>query len=269
MVKNSNRMDLFNAKMMTHVKQGRAYIGTSGWNYKHWADGVFYPPKLSQREWLSFYSQHFRAVEVNSTFYHLLKKPVFEKWRLTVPDDFSFVIKASRYITHLKRLTEPESATAKFLENISALGEKLGPVLVQLPPSLTYDRGRVQNFLHVILNQKIIPHLRIALEVRHASWLNDDAFEILRQNSVALCFADWPGLNVDSPVTADFIYLRRHGPGAAYASDYSTEMLKKDAYIIAEWNDKGMDVFVFFNNDIGGYAIKNALQLQEFLVPIS
>jgi len=259
--KNTNKIPL--------IKPGRALIGTSGWSYKHWADGVFYPHKLPQREWLAFYSEHFRAVEVNSTFYHLLKKPVFEKWRLTVPDDFLFVIKANRYITHLKRLTEPESGTARFLEDISALDEKLGPALVQLPPSLTYDSGRLQNFLHVILNQKIIPHVRIALEVRHASWLNDEAFEILRQNNVALCFADWPGLNVDSPVTADFIYLRRHGPGAAYSSDYSAEMLQKDAYKIAEWNEKGMDVFVFFNNDISGYAIKNAKQLKALLAESS
>lgn len=254
---------------MFYLQKNYTLIGTSGWSYKHWGNGVFYPPKLAQREWLAFYSKHFNTVEVNSTFYHLLKKSVFEKWKDTVPGDFLFVVKASRFITHLKRLKEPESSTAKFLENISGLGEKLGPVLVQLPPSMPFDAVRLRNFLDVITNVKIIPNLRLALEVRNSSWLNEHAFWILRQKNVALCFADWPGLKVDSPVTADFVYLRRHGPDEAYSSDYSIEMLQHDARKISAWNNHGLDVYVYFNNDIGGYAVKNALQLQGLLASAS
>ena len=246
-------------------QRARAYIGTSGWNYKHWSNGVFYPPKLPQKRWLEFYSQHFDTVEVNSTFYHLVKKSVFETWRQTVPDEFLFVVKASRFITHLKRLKEPEVTTANFLESITGLGNKLGPILFQLPPSMKAAPDRLQGLIDTLNHQQIVEVPRLVLEVREASWLCDEIFDILQRNNMALCFADWPGLNVDGPVTADFVYLRRHGPGDLYSSDYPIHMLQQDAENIKKWLAKGIDVFVYFNNDVAGYAVKNAQELKELL----
>jgi len=247
-------------------KTGRAYIGTSGWNYKHWSNGVFYPPKLPQKRWLEFYSKHFDTVEVNSTFYHLVKKSVFEHWHQTVPDNFLFVVKASRYITHLKRLKEPEVTTKNFLDSITGLGDKLGPILFQLPPSMKAAPDRLQSLIDTLNQQKLITAPRLVLEVREESWLCDEIFDILKRNNIALCFADWPGLNVTGPVTANFVYLRRHGPADLYSSDYPIDMLQRDAENIKKWLEGGKDVFAYFNNDMAGYAVKNARELKELIL---
>jgi uncharacterized protein YecE (DUF72 family) len=243
----------------------RAYVGTSGWNYKHWADGVFYPKGLKQSEWLAYFTRYFDTVEINNTFYHLPARKVFEEWYDSTPDDFTFAVKASRFITHMKKLANPEEHAALFLQNASGLREKLGVVLWQLPPYWKFNKERLEDLFEFISGQDIVTGLRSALEVRHESWNSEECFEVLRRYNVSLALADWPGLSLDGPVTADFVFLRRHGPGSLYASDYPDSYLKRDAMRIVEWLAEGKDVYIYFNNDAFGYAVKNALRLKELL----
>lgn len=244
---------------------GKSYIGTSGWNYPHWGDGVFYPRDLPQKKWLLYYCEVFNTVEVNSTFYHLPAKKVFENWKAKVPDNFLFIVKANRFITHIKKLGEPEVSTSKFLENTSGLGGKLGPILFQLPPSLNLDLTRLEQFLDYLAEQEIIPNLQVAFEIRNHSWKNEEVFSLFKKHNIALCFADWPKLTIESPITADFVYIRRHGPETLYASNYTQEQLGNDAEKIKNWLNEGKDIFLYFNNDAFGYAIECANKMKELL----
>ena len=243
------------------MDKGNVFIGTSGWNYSHWGKGVFYPTGLKQKEWLCYYSQRFTTVEINSTFYRLPKETVFERWANTVPTHFNFVIKVSRYITHIKKLNQPEQALTKFLENVSLLKKKLALLLFQLPPFLKAHQPHLTHLLDFLKDQEIIPGVRSCFEFRNSSWLEEETFHLLTRHNAALCFADWPELNVTEPVTADFIYLRRHGPTSLYSSGYSSREIKKDAGKIKKWAEEGKDIYVYFNNDAEGWAIKNALSL--------
>lgn len=246
------------------MKKNQFRIGTSGWNYKHWS-GVFYPQDLKQKDWLRHYCQFFDSVEINNTFYHLPKKEVFEKWRKSVPDHFLFIVKASRFITHMKKLKEPEVSAKKFLENLSGLEEKLGPVLFQLPPFWNLNLQRLTDFLEYLSRQTIIRNLRVAVELRNPTWQCEEVNALFREFNVALCFADWPDLSINNPVTADFVYLRRHGPAALYASGYTSEQLQHDAEQVKTWLNVGMDVFAYFNNDAFGFAIRDALELKKMV----
>jgi uncharacterized protein YecE (DUF72 family) len=243
----------------------RAYIGTSGWNYKHWMNGVFYPHGLKPDAWLRYYSQFFDTVEVNNTFYGLPGKHVFERWRVISPPDFVFSLKASRFYTHIKRLDEPQLSMGKFFENASGLGEKLGVVLFQLPPNWGFNPERLQIMLDYLDHQELVPNLRSALEIRDESWYNPACFQMLREHNVSLVLADKPGFAAEGPVTANFIFLRRHGPGAMYASNYQEEMLSSDARKIKAWMGEGKDVYIYFNNDMAGYAVRNATRLKELM----
>lgn len=247
------------------MTRGSVYIGTSGWNYKHWGGGVFYPPGLSQKEWLGYYCRIFGTVEINYTFYRLPSKAVFEKWRASVPGGFRFVVKANRFITHIKRLKDPERSVRNFLVNMRGLGEKLGPVLFQLPPSWNVNLERLEEFFNYLASQEIIPGLKVAFELRNRSWAVEETFDLLRTYNIALCLADWPDLTIEEPVTADFVYVRRHGPEELYSSGYSEKDLKRDWDRIEFWLREGRDVYVFFNNDWGGYAVKNGLMLLEMV----
>ncbi len=247
------------------MNNGKIYIGTSGWNYKHWSNGVFYPPGLNQKEWLGYYSKIFNTVEINNTFYRLPSRAVFEKWRDSVPDGFRFIVKANRFITHIKRLKDPEISVKNFLLNVGGLGEKLGPILFQLPPSWNVNIERLENFLSYLTSQKIIPGLKTAFELRNSSWAINEIFDLLKTYNTALCFADWPGLTIEKPVTSDFVYLRRHGPKDLYSSDYSEKKLRRDGAYISSWLKEGKNVYVYFNNDWGGYAVKNALELLKII----
>ena len=244
---------------------GRAFIGTSGWIYPHWGGGVFYPPGLKQEGWLDFYARHFASVEVNNSFYRLPEKHVFESWKAGTPPEFRFAVKASRFITHMKKLGAPESSAAKFLQNVAGLGEKLGVVLFQLPPFWKLNLQRLEAFLAYLQSQQIMPGMRTAFEIRNTTWNCPDAHALLRKYRAALVFADWPDLAVEEPVTADFVYVRRHGPTWLYSSDYSREQLQELAARIRTWLQENRDVYVYFNNDAGGYAVKNARELQELL----
>jgi len=246
------------------MKSSQFHIGTSGWNYKDW-EGIFYPPELKQKDWLGHYYKFFDTVEINNTFYQLPRKEVFEKWYSSVPDSFLLIVKAGRFITHMKKLKEPENSVAQFLENVSCLGEKLGPVLFQLPPFWNINLDRLSQFLEYLTIQKIVPNLRASFELRNATWACENVYALFRRNNIALCFTDWPDLTISEPVTADFIYLRRHGPVELYASGYSDDRLQQDANRIRIWLDEGRDVFAYFNNDMGGFALRDALTLKRMV----
>ena len=244
---------------------GRIFIGTSGWNYRHWANDVFYPSGLKQAEWFPYYCQTFDTVEINNTFYKLPSRDVFERWGEETPKGFSFAIKASRYITHVKKLKDPEASVVNFLENAKGLGEKLGVVLFQLPGGWKFNGERLEAFFRFVREQEIIPGLRAALEIRNPTWQCDECFDILRKYGVALVLADWSELQISGPLTGDFVFVRRHGPESRYASSYTEKQLKEEAERVKEWSRNGNDVFVYFNNDAEGDAVKNALRLKELV----
>ena len=244
---------------------GRIFIGTSGWNYRHWSDGVFYPQKLKQPMWLQYYCQFFDPVEINNTFYRLPDKTVFEKWYSETPKNFMFAVKASRFITHMKKLREPDNHVARFLENVKTLQHKLRIVLFQLPPSWNFNEQRLQGFCEYLCGQSQIPHLRSALEVRHPSWLCESCFKILNKFNIALALTDWPGCSVRGPINTDHIFIRRHGPSSLYSSKYSLRDLEKDAYQIHSWRSKCKSVHFYFNNDANGFAPANAITLKRLL----
>jgi uncharacterized protein YecE (DUF72 family) len=238
----------------------KAYIGTSGWNYKHWADGVFYPAQLRPSEWLEFYAEHFDTVEINNSFYRLPSEETFKSWRGRVPSGFIFAVKASRFLTHLKRLKDPEDPLDLFFSRSRNLRETRGPILFQLPPQLRADIPRLENFLDA-LKRHTSRGVRATLEVRHESWLDTKVFMLLRDYQVALCFADWRDVPVTSPITSDFVYVRRHaGPDAG---NYPRAALDRDSANVREWLRQGLDVYVYFNNDPHGHAVRNAKYLKS------
>jgi len=240
------------------------FIGTSGFNYKHWS-GVFYPSDLSQKKWFQYYSQQFNSVEINATYYMVPKKSTFENWYNITEKKFIIICKANRLTTHRKRLIDPQETMKKFLENITGLKNKMGPVLFQLPPSFKKDIEKLKNFLEYLKNQKIVENVKSCFEFRHKSWLCDEIYELLESYNSCLCFSDWESVNVTEPSTADFVYFRRHGVQQLYTSSYTDEELKKDAEKIVDYLNQNKDAYVFFNNDALGYAVENAIQLRKFV----
>lgn len=233
-----------------------SWIGTSGYQYKHW-QGVFYPDDLPKKEWLKYYSGNFNAVEINNTFYSLPKVECFKNWRNTVGEDFKFVLKFSRYGSHIKRLKDSQSTISQFMECAQYLGEKLAAVLVQIPPKWKPAPERLKEFL-----SNTPDNTSWAFEVRDSRWLNDEIFDILRNNNVALCIHD---IIPDHPevITADWVYLRFHGTD--YTEPYSYEQLCHSSEKIKKYLSQGLDVMTFFNNDAEGYAVENANTLKTLL----
>jgi uncharacterized protein YecE (DUF72 family) len=239
----------------------RAYVGTSGYVYPHWRRR-FYPTALPVREWLPFYAHEFVTVELNNPFYRLPSAEAFAGWRRAVPRRFVFAVKASRFLTHMKKLKDPEAPLRLLLGRARALGATLGPILFQLPGNFHLDLARLDRFLRALGRQRLVRDLRATLEVRHASWLDVAALSRLERAGLALCFADWRDVPITGPVTADFVYVRRHGTAAG---GYSEAALRADARAVRGWLDAGRDVYVYFNNDAKGYAVRNARRLAELL----
>ncbi|GMR19271.1 MAG: DUF72 domain-containing protein [Patescibacteria group bacterium] len=236
----------------------RIYVGTSGWNYPHWKK-VFYPPALAPHDWLSFYAQKFPAVEVNYSFYRLPTSSTCRRWFEQTPSSFLFTLKASRYITHIKRLKGVQGALEQFLESTKELKGKGGPIFFQLPPSFKADFLVLESFL------KLLPKGgRFAFEFRHPSWFTDEVFSLLKRYNAALVAADSPRYPYREVQTADFFYLRLHGHKVLYASKYSPSQLHKYGEKIKGWG-RGGDVFVFFDNDACGVAVQNALELGKLV----
>lgn len=229
------------------------WIGTSGWQYRDWR-GRFYPESLPHDRWLEFYAARFRTVEVNNSFYRLPAPETFAAWKAATPDDFLVATKASRYLSHMKRLRDPEEPVRRLLAHASELGHKLGPVLLQLPPTMPCDRDRLEHFLAVWPGEQ-----RLAIEVRHASWFRREIFAALARHRVALCLTDVDG-RPREPLerTADWGYVRLHRGAASPPPCYGDQALRSWAQRVARlWGDRS-DVFVYFNNDPGACAVRDA-----------
>lgn len=240
-------------------------IGTSGYNYPHWWNGVFYPSDLPQRKWLEFYAEHFETVELNVSFYRLPEKKVFESWYKRTPKGFSFAVKGSRFITHIKRLKDCREPLSLLMDHSSVLREKLGVVLWQLPPRFHFQRDRLEEFCVLLSTLPRSKFLRHTFEFRDASWLCQDAFRILEEFNFGFCVAHGSGLPFMDKVTTHFVYLRLHGGEILYGSDYSEKELKGWVKKIENWKAKGKDIFVYFNNDAYGFAIKNGFALKKLI----
>jgi uncharacterized protein YecE (DUF72 family) len=239
---------------------GEIRIGCSGWNYAHWRNGVFYPPRCPQRLWLDHYARHFDTVEVNATFYRLPRESAVQGWVDGSPPGFLFAIKASRYLTHVKRLTDVEQGIARFLERLRPLlgTAKLGPMLWQLPATFHRDDERLAGALDAL------PPGRHCFEFRHESWFADEVYELLRSHGVALVIGDDPRRPFQTlERTAEFMFLRCHGSGEGGGS-YPERELRLWAERIEAWSEQG-DVLAYFNNDWEGFAIANGKRLQELL----
>lgn len=242
------------------TKPGNLHIGTSGWNYEHWRN-AFYDPKIPQDQWLEYYSYRFPTVEINNSFYQMPQRRTLQKWVRTVDESFTFAVKASRYITHMKKLHESQSAARKFLKRIDLLNGHVGPVLFQLPPHWRCNIERLEQFLRMLPNDH-----RYTFEFRDKSWWADDVYELLHKHNVAFCIFDLKGETSPKEVTADFVYVRLHGPShEAYKGRYGGHMLSGWAGALNTWLSKGHDVYCYFDNDQNGYAPQDAMKLQQML----
>jgi len=238
---------------------GEVRIGTSGWHYRHWR-GPFYPPDMSSARMLDFYLRHFDTVELNNSFYRLPPIGCFDTWRKATPPGFCFAVKASRFLTHNKKLKDPENALENLLPRAEELKGKLGPILFQLPPRWGVNVERLEGLLHVLPKRH-----RYAFEFREISWLTDAVYRVLREHNAAFCIYELAGYHTPFDITADFAYVRLHGPGGKYQGSYSDEALQAWAERITEWRRKLKGVYVYFDNDQAGYAALNALTLKELV----
>lgn len=241
------------------AKKGAYHIGTSGWHYDHWI-GRFYPEDITKKEFLAFYKDHFETVEINNSFYHLPTPKTFDQWRQASGKGFRFAVKGSRYITHMKKLKDPRKTLKKFLDAVRSLKSKLGPILFQLPPKWHINTERLGSFL-----KELPSKYQYAFEFRDKSWFNDDVYALLSDHNAAFCIYDMIGDTTPQVVTADFIYVRFHGPSQKYGGNYQKRQLKTWAKKIQDWTKDGKDVYCYFNNDLEGYAVKNAQALLEIL----
>ncbi|HEX8141222.1 MAG TPA: DUF72 domain-containing protein [Pyrinomonadaceae bacterium] len=237
------------------------HVGTSGWSYDHWR-GILYPMDAPVRERLGYYVRHFQTVELNSSYYHWPREKTFIRWRTDVPEDFLMTVKAPRGLTHGARLYGPEAWIERISSALGQLGHKLGVLLVQLPPQLGRDDARLDYFL-----RRLPPGLRAAFEFRHPSWHCEEVFRLLEARGAAYCVMSGAQLPCILRATASFVYVRLHGPdtGHLYAGSYSDEDMSWWANRIREWSEMGRDVFVYFNNDGGGNALRNAATLKWML----
>ena len=239
---------------------GKAYIGTSGWNYKSWRNGFY--GDTPQKRWLRFCAERFSAIEVNGTFYRLQEKSTFKKWRDETPEDFLFAIKGHRYVTHNKKLLDVQESVIRCRESALPLGERLAAVVWQLPAFLKKDMQRLEKFVKTLRYWKSTRH---AIEFRHKSWFDDEIAECLERHAVAVCMSDAPDWPMWDRVTTDLVYLRLHGHTRKYASSYSKAALEKWAMRIRHWLGQKRGVHVYFDNDAEGAAPRNALTLLEML----
>jgi uncharacterized protein YecE (DUF72 family) len=233
------------------------FVGTSGWQYRHWRD-VLYPPDVPQKRWLEHYASRYQTVENDGTFYRLPARETFADWRARTPDDFVMAIKASRYLTHIRRLREPAEPVARLMSSAAGLGSRLGPVLLQLPPTLTAEPARLDACLAEFANV----NAKIAVEPRHQSWWTDEVRDVLTTRKAALCWADRRGRPV-TPLwqTADWGYLRFHEGAAQPWPRYGSAALRSWLERIqAAWPGRA-PVYVYFNNDQCGAAIADSAEL--------
>jgi uncharacterized protein YecE (DUF72 family) len=234
-------------------------IGTSGWQYRDWGGGRFYPDGLAQRAWLEHFADRFATVEVNNAFYRLPERATFEAWRARTPDDFCVAVKMSRYLTHIKRLADPDEPVARFLDRAAGLGDRLGPVLLQLPPTLRADTDALDRTLRLFPRD-----VRVAVEPRHPTWWTDEIRNTLDRYGAALCWADRRSRPI-TPLwrTADFAYLRMHEGRATPRPRYGRTALASWVDRLADAYPDDVPMYVYFNNDPGGAAIADATAMAQ------
>lgn len=237
----------------------RIRIGTSGWSYDHWRGG-FYPEGIRPEELLPWYGERFETVEINGTFYKLPSKATLKTWLGQSPARFLFAAKASRYLTHMKKLKDPQEPLARLFGCIEVLGKKLGPVLFQLPPRWRANPDRLAAFL-----EQLPSGHRYAFEFRDRSWHQDRVLELLSGKGAAFCIYDLAGERSPLEITADFVYVRLHGPGGAYQGSYDGRTLSGWARRFARWSGQGKDVYGYFDNDEKGYAPQDAARLKTMV----
>ncbi len=238
----------------------KLYIGTSGWGYR-W-QGVFYPEGLKSAERLGYYATRFNTTELNSSFYHFTMAKTITKWLSETPGSFKFAAKMHQEVTHKRRLVDVEEPLEKFMSRFLEMGERLGPILIQLPGSLHFDFGVVADFFRLLRGK--YPDPVFALEARHTSWFTDEAQELLQEHAITWVISSagkrFPKLET---TTTDTVYLRLHGDERLYFSAYTDEQLERYAFMVHDWLLDGKEVWVFFNNTIVGNAVLNADKLRE------
>ena len=243
----------------------KAYIGTSGWQGKPW-NATFFPKEVKKKDWLKYLATQFSSVEVNTTFYNMLKVETFEKWYHEVPKDFLFTLKFSQVFTHFKRLTfsKPELKLLKdFIKNSSALGKKFGPILIQLPPNFVKNLDKLEFLFTEMrkIEKKNKLKLRLAVEFRHASWFEDEVYDFMKKHKVAIVITNSPKWPSKIIRTADFVYMRFHGRDKSFKENYTKQELRKWYKTLTELKPK--EVFAYFNEDESAQAANNALYLKS------
>lgn len=236
-------------------RKGKIYIGTSGWHYKHWI-GTYYPKGTKDADQLSLYLDDFKTVEINNSFYRLPTPETFTSWRKAVPKDFLFSVKVSRFITHMKKLNVDKATIDQFIDRAIRLKRKLGPLLFQLPPKWNLNAERLERLL-----KKLPTGYRYTFEFRNTSWYTEEIYDLLKKHNVAFCIYELDGHISPKLVTADFVYVRLHGPGRKYQGRYSLPALRKWGADCIKWMNEGREVYVYFDNDQLGYAAFNAKEL--------
>jgi len=235
-------------------------IGTSGFHYRHWV-GKFYPPKTPASKMLDYYIQHFDTLELNNSFYRLPTVEAFQAWKHSTPRNFVFAVKASRFITHNKKLKDPENALDNLLPRAEHLGKKLGPILFQLPPKWKVNPERLRGLLEILPREH-----RYTFEFRELTWMKPEICQILRKFNAAFCIYELAGYHSPLEITADFAYVRLHGPTEGkYQGSYSDDRLRQWADWIKEQATRLKAVYVYFDNDQAGYAAQNALTLRRMV----
>lgn len=239
------------------MAQGKLHIGTSGWHYDHW-QGPFYPDDLTTDRRLAFYGNRFDCAEINNSFNQLPSELTLKSWRKQVPQSFIFTAKMSRYLTHMKKLKDPAEPIERFDRAMAPLGRQLAVTLLQLPPNWRANPERLDQVLARLGRRR-----RVAVECRDPDWWSDEIAAVLSRHGAAFCLFDIAGKGPLECVTADFVYCRLHGPRPDYAGRYDGRTLHGWSRRIARWRDRGLDVFVFFDNDQGGAAALDAQRLME------
>lgn len=242
------------------MKAGKnIHIGTSGWHYNHWR-GPFYPEETSSEDLLSYYTRVFHTVEINNSFYQLPAEKTFTDWRDRVPDGFIFSVKASRYITHMKKLKDPQEPVTNFMNRVQVLEDKLGPILFQLPPHWKVNPKRLEEFL------KVLPTgFRYAFEFRDPSWFDRRVVDALARQEAAFCIYHLDQRISPKEITTNFVYVRLHGPDGAYQGQYDVSELSGWAGAFSTWGRSSKEIYCYFDNDERGYAAQDALRLKEML----
>lgn len=241
------------------MRHGGLRVGCSGWEYKHWR-GDFYPTSVPRAGWFEHYARTFDTVEINNTFYRLPVEATFAAWAARAPRRFEFAVKASRFLTHMKKLKDPEEPLERLFTRMRPLGTHLGPVLYQLPPGWKLDLGRLDHFL-----QALPRGARHVVEFREPSWYAPDVLSLLERRGIVLCLHDMPGSATGRERVGPFVYIRFHGAGGQYSGAYGDERLASWAGWLAAERRAGADVYAYFNNDVGGHAPRNAVTLRRFL----